>query len=65
MKEWPSTLLDSLLPYKKIQLINGVEMAKFVTSGINLVNEKVYCGVFFIKAGKQYTVVRHEGSVYV
>ena len=51
-KEWPRTIMDSLLPYKKFHIINGFEMAKYVKSGEDLLQKNVYCGIFMAKAGK-------------
>lgn len=65
IKEWPRTLLDSILPYKKAQLINGQQMAQFVSQGGDLFEKDVYCGVFMIKAGRQYSVVRYKDENFV
>lgn len=53
MKEWPNTLFEGLLPYKKIQFINGEHMRKFVRSPDNsLLRDNLYVAVFFMRAGK-------------
>jgi len=53
LAEWPRTLLDALVPYKKPQLVNGKELASAIESkAIDLIQQPVYCGVFFMKAGR-------------
>ena len=64
-KEWPRTIMDSLLPYKKFHIINGFEMAKYVKSGEDLLQKNVYCGIFMAQAGKQFSVVDFEGDIFV
>lgn len=66
LSEWPRTLLDGLVPFKKPQLLNGKELANAIeTKMIDLTHQPVYCGVFFMKAGRQHIVVRHENQTYV
>lgn len=67
LMEWPRIILDNLHPYKQAQLINGHELAKAITTKriMDLVDQPVYCGIFFMKAGRQHTVVRHQDKIYV
>ncbi len=61
LAEWPRTLLDALVPYKKPQLVNGKELINAIENKIvDLIQQPVYCGVFFMKAGRQHMVVRHN-----
>ena len=40
-------------------------MSKHVTQGVDLLEKRVYCGIFMMKAGRQYSVVRHKGEHFV
>ena len=66
LSEWPKTLLEGLVPYKKPQLINAKELVTAISQNlIDITVEPVYCGVFFMKAGRQHVVVRHDDFAYV
>jgi hypothetical protein len=62
---WPRTIFSALEPYKKPYLINGKQLAEYIKSGADLIATPVYCGVFLMKAGRLYSVVRHNGKAYV
>lgn len=66
LAEWPRTLLNALVPYKKPQLVNGKELTNAIENKkVDLIEQPVYCGVFFMKAGRQHLVVRHNFQTYV
>jgi len=59
LTQWPRNLLDSIAPYTKAQLINGKELVEWLTNKQgDVLKEKLYIGVFMVKAGRQYAVVR-------
>ncbi len=62
---WPRTIFNSIEPYKKPFLINGKNLAEYIKSGADLLETPVYCGMFLIKAGRQYSIVRHGRKAYV
>ena len=65
LKDWPEITMDSIKPYKKTQLINGKELVSLVKEGHDLLSKYVYCGIFMMKAGRSYSVVRSNGKSFV
>ena len=65
-REWPQVLMDAMLPYKRPQFINGEHLRQLIKTGeIDVLDEDVFVCFAFIRAGRQYTVVRQGESAWV
>ena len=52
------------VPYKKPTLLGGKDIIEFIDKKVDLDKNRIYVGFYFIKPGRQFYVIRHQGKAY-
>ena len=68
-EQWADSLVQSFLPLKTVQVINGVEALRVLknlrSTEMWAAAQDVYCGFYMMKPGRQVSVLRSGSTVHV